>query len=170
MQRTFAKLVYQALVWTIVLTMSVPSSLFADNLARDSDVLVAGIQSNSTVTVTLNPGGTANVTVGVGVLESGSNHVTFPVAVTAASTGSYLGTPSPTSLSITAYSTNANATNEKTTTVLVTAPTTGLTCGVTNSFSGGKVTFSSAASGLNGGGGSDQVFIALDVNGPPCDT
>jgi hypothetical protein len=137
----------------------------ADSFNVDGDALTAAAQSQ-TVAVNLAPGGTTTKTVGAYIESQGgaNSHVTFPVAVTLSITNNADGILSNLTSSagnITAY----GVANELPTTVTVTAPSTGLTCGVDNLFTG-KVRFESAASNLS----PPQTFatINLTVAGPAC--
>jgi hypothetical protein len=147
-------------------------ALAADDLDVDGDTLTTGAQSKN-ISVTLNPGGTATYYVGGYITENPSNpnHVDFPVSVSIAKndTSSIISAgPNPTSGSISGYGTA----NELATQFTVTAPSTGLTCGVNNTFTA-KVTFTATndANGLANNelnSGSTFAEVTLTVPGPPC--
>ena len=152
---------------TAVTALVVVAVAAADQVQGDSNVVTAGIQSNP-IAVTLAPSGSTSVATGVQIRSQGSTHVTFPVSVavtTSNTTGSTLGIPTVTPVSVTAY---ADA-GEATTSVPITAPgPSELDCGEDNLFSG-KVTFTAAAqTGLTGGNVTDFVTVNVTVTGPPC--
>ncbi|HET8768322.1 MAG TPA: PxKF domain-containing protein [Pedococcus sp.] len=151
---------------TALFLMASSAFALADNIESDSDVLDAGVQSN-TININLAAGGSTSVAVGVQVISSGGVHASFPVAVTASTTnvtGTPLGAPSPTSLSVTAY----GDAGQDETSIPVTAPAAGsLTCGVNNQLVG-RVTFTTSASGFQGNNNTDTVQINVNVPGPPC--
>ena len=151
-----------ALVALVTLSLAVLASpAHADTLDGDKDTSTAGAQSGN-FSLTLAPGASQTVTVGVFVKNSGSTHVTYPVAVSISASGTRISNLSATSGSIT------SATNGVNVSVLVTAPSSGsLTCGVNNNFNDGSVSFTSVAFGITSGA---SVAIHLKVTGPACDT
>jgi hypothetical protein len=140
----------------------------ADTFNIDGDALATGAQ-NQAVAVSLVAGASTTRTVGAYIVDSSNRNdtpVSFPVAVTISienDADGILSDLSATSGQIGGYGLGA----ELTATVKVTAPSTGLTCGEDNAFSG-KVRFVSSAANLN----PNQVSatINLTVPGPACST
>ncbi len=141
---------------------------YADQINADSDLVTAAIQNNP-IALNLAPGATTSVTAGVEVKSQGSTHVAFPVSVAVTTenvTGTTVGSPATTPLSVSAY----GDAGEQSTTFTVTAPDAGdLVCGEDNLFQA-KLHFTATTDldALNGGNATDFVIVNLTVPGPDC--
>jgi hypothetical protein len=135
----------------------------ADQIKADSDVVSAGVQSTP-VAVALASEGTTNVSVAVQVLDQGAGTASFPVAVsvvTSNSTGTAVGEPAASSVNVTGY----GSTGQATVSIPITAPA--VACDTVSNLSG-RVTFSTTATGFQGGNNTDFVNINVTVTGAEC--
>ena len=120
---------------TVLLTLALPWAVLGAQLEQDPDALVAGDQ-NGNIDLNLNPGATTTINPAVWVRNQGQA-VTFPVEISITNSGdSWLGALSRSNGSVTAYGVE----NELATSLVVTAPSTGLKCNENNGFTG-SVTF-----------------------------
>lgn len=168
----YGKRLTRALVVTTILSLLLTVAAFADQFQSDKDTLTANTQSGA-LNLTLGPGDTETINVGAVIESSGgaNSHVAFSVPVTAQiSAGTILGTPSPTSGSISDY----GSANEFSTEVLVTAPSDpdSIKCNQNNGFVG-KILFTatdSADADNLSSNGTVELTVNLTVPGGECDT
>jgi thrombospondin type 3 repeat protein len=148
-------------------------ALAADDMTVDGDALTTGAQDKN-VSLTLSAGASQTISLGAFIdLGNGNNHVDFPVTVSITKTdasGIISSGPAPTSGTITAY----GVANELATSVTVTAPSAGLSCGADNSFTA-NVEFEATgdANGLASNelnNGKTAAKVTLTVPGPACAT